>query len=397
MAWAAGAPEAAMKRMEVILKAMGGEISWIAAAEILQISARSLRRLRRGYERWGYDALLDRRRHVPSLKRASVVEVERVLRLYRERYLGFNARHFHELAVRDHGVALSYTFVKKALQAAGLVRKCRARGRHRRRREPKPCRGQMIHLDGSPHAWLALCPQEKQVLIASIDDATSEVLYAQLEPAESTDTILKALKEIFETHGLPMALYTDRASWAALTPKAGGPVDRSKFTQVGRALKKLGVEHILAYSPQARGRSERLNRTFQDRLVNELRAQGIQTMQAANGYLRERFLAAHNARFAHPPADPDTAFVAVGRSVDLDQFLCHEEERTISPDNVVTFGKLALQVAKQPGRRTCAGLHVAVRRHLDGTHSVWRTSELLGRFDSRGRSLLLNGSKRQAA
>lgn len=289
MGWAPGAKERAVTRRQVILEAMAGKITWGAAAEILQMSERNMRRLRRGYEKWGFDALFDRRRRVPSLKRAPVQEVERMLRLYREKYQGFNVRHFHDFAVRDHGVRFSYSFVKKALQEAGLVRKHRARGRHRKRREPKPCRGEMLHLDGSPHQWLALCPEQRQTLIASVDDATSEVLYAQLEPAESTVTVMKALKELFERHGLPMSLYTDRASWAAFTPKAGEKVDKSKLTQVGRALKRLGIEHIVAYSPQARGRSERLNRTFQDRLVNELRVGGIREREAANRYIRERF------------------------------------------------------------------------------------------------------------
>jgi hypothetical protein len=220
-----------------------------------------------------------------------------------------------------------------------------------------------------------------------VDDATSEVLYAQLEVAESTGTVMKALKELFETHGLPMSLYTDRASWAAFTPKAGEKVDKSKLTQVGRALKRLGIEHIVAYSPQARGRSERLNRTFQDRLVNELRAAGIRELEAANRYIRERFLADYNTRFARRAADPDTAFVPLGISTDLNQILCEEDHRTVGQDNTVVFENVPLQIAKQPGRRTCAGLHVTVRRHLDGTHSVWRGSQLLGRYDSRGETL----------
>jgi hypothetical protein len=376
---------------------MAGKITWGAAAEILQMSPRSMRRLKWGYKKWGFDALFDRRRRVPSPKRAPVEEVERVLRLYREKYQGFNVRHFHDFAVRDHGVSFSYSFVKKALLGAGLVRKHRARGRHRKRREPKPCRGEMLHLDGSPHQWLTLCPDQRQTLIASVDDATSEVLYAQLEATESTETVMKALKEVFETHGLPMSLYTDRASWAAFTPKAGEKVDKSKLTEVGRALKRLGIEHIVAYSPQARGRSERLNRTFQDRLVNELRAAGIGEREAANRYIRERFLPDYNQRFARRPADPETAFVPLGVSTDLDQILCEEDHRTVGPDNTVVFDNVRLQITKQPGRRSCAGLKVTVRRHLDRTHSVWRGSQLLGRFDSGGKTLARTTSHSRAA
>lgn len=381
-----------MKIQEVILKAMSGELTWLQAADILRMSPRSLRRWRARYERKGYSGLLDRRTNTPSPRAAPYEEVEEVLRLYRDRYGGFNVRHFHQVAKREHGVRLSYSYVKKALQEAGLVKKRRARGKHRRRRERKPCLGQMLHIDGSLHPWLALKPDDKQMLIAVIDDATSRVLYAQLEAAESTETIMKALRNVVETHGIPMALYSDRAKWAAYTPPGGGKVDKSKPTQVGRALDELGVEHILAYSPQARGRSERLNRTFQDRLVNELRVAGVRTAAAANRYLRDRFIAQHNQDFARPPADPHNAFVRVGR-VDLDLIFCHQQQRVVAKDNTVVLRRLRMQLDKQPGRRTCAGLKVLVRRHLDRTHSVWWGKRCVGRFDSRGRQL----AKPQAA
>lgn len=375
-----------MKLQEVILRAMSGELTWLQAADILRMRPRSLRRWRARYEREGYDGLLDRRTNTPSPRRAPAVEVRRVLQLYRSRYAGFNVRHFHQVAQREHGVTLSYSYVKKALQEAGLVKKRRARGKHRRRRERKPCFGQMLHLDGSPHAWLALKPEQRQVLIAVVDDATSRVLYARLEQAESTETVMKALRNVVSTHGIPMSLYTDRAGWAAHTPKAGGPVDKTKPTQVGRALEELGVEHILAYSPQARGRSERLNRTFQDRLVNELRAAGIRTVEAANRYIQERFLAQHNADFAIQPGDPHIAFVNIG-TVDLELLFCHQEQRVVAKDNTVVLDRVRMQLDKQPGRRTCAGLKVLVRRHLDRSHSIWWGKRCVGRFDRLGRKL----------
>ena len=357
MPYAAAVVERTMKVQEVMMQAISGTLTWLQAEEILGWQPRRLRRWRLRYERRGYDGLWDRRRHRPSPRRAPVAEVARIVRLYRERYTGFNAAHFHEIAQREHGVRYAYTFVKQLLQAAALLPKRRARGRHRRRREPRPCFGELLHLDGSPHAWLARCPTERQVLLQSIDDATKRVLYAQLVPAESTATVMTALWTILETHGLPQALYTDRAGWAFYTPKAGEPVDRDKLTQVGRALARLGIEHIPAYSPQARGRSERLNRTFQGRLVNELRVAGISTVAAANRYLREQFLAAYDRRFARPPTDPAPAFVPLGR-VDLTHILCHEEGRTVGQDNTVTLEGVRLQIDKQPGRRTCAGLRV---------------------------------------
>ena len=372
-----------MRVQEVMMRALSGEIHWFEAAKILDVDVRTMRRWREQFEQRGCHALFDRRRQLPSPHRAPAAEVERVLRLYRERYRGFNVRHFHEIARRDHQVRLSYSWVKDALQLAGLVPTHRARGRHRRRREPRACFGELLHIDGSPHAWLALAPEVRVTLIAVPDDATNRVLYAQFWEAETTQAVLTAFWEVFTTYGLPMALYSDRAGWAFHTPKAKGPVDKRRLTQVGRALAQLGVEHIPAYSPQARGRSERLNRTFQDRLVNELRVAGITTIPAANAYLREVFLPRHNETFSRPPRDPEPAWVTLG-AVDLDQILCHQETRTVGQDNTVTLDRVVLQVAKQPGRRTCAGLEVLVRRHLDGRYAIWRGAQRLGLFDPAG-------------
>src|SRR5215468_2530746 len=381
MAYPRSVVERAMKVQEVILRALAGQLTWIQAAEILGCSPRTIRRLRWRWEHIGYDGLVDRRRHRPSPKRAPVAEVQRVLRLYRERYQGFNVRHFHQLARREHGVRFCYAFVKKALQSAGLVAKRRARGRHRRRREPRACFGEMLHLDGSRHHWLALRPEQWFTLIVVVDDATKRILHAELwDGGESVAAVMSALHAVVQHYGVPMALYTDRARWAAHTPTAGGPPDRRRLTQVGRALARLGIEHILAYSPAARGRSERVNRTLQDRLVNEWRVAGITTVAAANRYLREHFLPAFNAEFGRAPADPASAFVAA-RDVDLEHVLCIEDERVVGRDNVVTTEQVALQLAKQPGRRTCAGLHVLVRRHLNGQHSVWYGARCLGRYD----------------
>ena len=387
MAYSRGAVERAMKVQEVILRAIDGKLTWVQAADILDYSPRTIRRIRWRLQHYGYDGLLDRRRQTPSPKRAPVAEVQRLLALYRERYLGFNVRHFHQLARRQHGVRFCYAFVKKALQTAGLVAKHQPRGRHRRRREPRACFGELLHLDGSRHRWLALLPEQWFTLIAVVDDATKRLLYAQLrEGGESVAAILTALRAVLEHDGVPMALYTDRAHWAVHTPTSGSAPDLRHPTQVGRALTRLGIEHILGYSPQARGRSERANRTLQDRLVNELRVAGITTVAAANRYVRDRFLPAFNAEFGRPPADPASAFVPLGR-VDLDQILCVEDERMVGRDNVVTADHVPLQLAKQPGRRTCAGLRVLVRRHLSGQHSVWYGARCLGRYDPTGQPL----------
>jgi transposase len=389
MAYSLAAVERAMTVHQALLHALHGRQTWLHVADVIGLSPRSVRRWRARLEQFGVPGLLDRRRRTPSPRRVPLAELQRVLRLSRERYQGFNVRHFHQLARRDHGVTFSYTLVKTALQGAGLVRKGRARGRHRRRRDPRPCVGELLHLDGSRHRWLALVPDAWHTLLVVVDEATKPLLYAHLiEGGESTRAIMQALWAVFTRQGLPGALYTDRAHWAVHTPTSGSAPDRTRLTQVGRALQALGIEHILGHSPQARGRSERANRTLQDRRVNELRLAGIRTVPAANRYLDEHFLPTYHQTFGRPPADPETAFVAV-TAAQLEQTLCHEEARVVARDNTVTLDRIVLQISKPRGRRTCAGLPVLVRRHLDGRHSVWWGRRGLGRYDTTGRPLTL--------
>lgn len=380
------AKERAMKVRDVLVQAIAGKIRWLQAADILGLSPRTVRRLRRQMENYGVQGLRDKRCRTPSPRAMTTEELQRWLGLYRRRYRGYNARHFWSTCRREHGMTWSYTLIRTALQAAGLVRKHRPRGRHWRRREPRACRGELLHLDGSRHRWLLLRPEEYQHLIVVLDDATREILYARLEDGETSRAVLAALAAVFRTHGLPQALYTDRASWAACTRGSHGRPREDRPTQVQRALQRLGVEHILAFSPQARGRSERANRTLQDRLVQELRAHGVRSVEAANRYLAETFLPTYNAEFAATPTDAQSAFVTLG-DVDLDAILCHEEERVVAKDNTVQLDGVRLQIDKQPGRATCAGLTVTLRRHLDGTHSALWGKRLLGRYDARGRRL----------
>jgi transposase len=391
MLYPGSAVERAVQIKEVLLRAMNKEYSWLRAAEILGITARGLRRLRKRMEDFGYEGLVDMRRGRPSPRRTPVVEIERILTLYREKYTGFNARHFYDTVRRAHDVKLSYSCVRQILQGAGLVKKARARGRHRLKRERKACFGEMLHIDGSRHCWLTLVAGAKQTLIQVVDDATSRLLYAQLWTGETTVAVMTALREVVREFGIPISLYSDRASWAFETPKAGAAVDKAHLTQVGEALARLGVEHIPAYSPQARGRSERLNRTLQDRMVNELRAEAIEVVEEANRYLRERYLPAHNEVFAREPRDMQSAFAELGET-DLDEIFFEREVRTVGRDNTVSIsssvrprgGPLLLQIHKQPGRPTCAGLAVEVRKHLDQSFSIWRGTQLFGRYEPDG-------------
>jgi hypothetical protein len=336
-------------------------------------------------ERHGYSGLIDMRRGVPSPRRAPVEEIQRIVGLYRDTYRGYNARHFHQTLKREHGVTLSYSYVRQLLQGAGLMKKGRARGRHRTRRPRRARFGEMLHLDGSRHVWLALVPEAKQTLIQVVDDATSRLLYAQLWPGETTRAVMTAMRDVVLEHGIPESFYTDRAGWAFDTPKAGGKVSATNLTQVGEALARLGVEHIPSYSPQARGRSERMNRTLQDRIVNELRVVAkATTVEAANQYLRERYLPTHNEEFAKPPADLQGAFVGLD-DVDVNEILFEEAVRKVGKDNTVGIDAMVLQLEKQAARRSCAGLSVQVRRHLDGGYSIRRGTQLFGRYDAEGR------------
>src|SRR5881398_538017 len=302
------AMERAMKVQEVILRAMAKKITWWQAAEIIGISDRQMRRWRERYEAFGYDGLFDRRQGKPSPKRVPVARVEQVLGLYRDRYFDLNVRHFHEKLSDEHRIELSYSWVKQALQGAGLVARGRKRGVHRKRRPRRPLPGMLLHIDGSRHRWFQ--DERWYDLIVILDDATSEIYYAQLVEEESTVTVMAGLKAVIERKGLFCALYSDRGSHFWLTPKVGGKVDCHRLTQVGRALRELDIQMIPAYSPQARGRSERNFGTWQGRLPQELRLHGIGSVEKANQFLRDHYVAEFNRRFQVAAAQSSHAFVS---------------------------------------------------------------------------------------
>jgi transposase len=379
------AGERAMKIQEVILQAMARKITWWQAAEIIGISDRQMRRWHRRYQKYGYDGLWDRRRGRPSPRRVPLARAEQVLQLYREKYFDFNVSHFLEKLREEHGIRLSYSWVKQALQGAGLVAPRRRRGTHRRRRPRRPLPGMLLHLDGSSHAWLG--DGRRYDLLVVLDDATSEIYYAQLVEEESTRTVLEALREVIEQQGVFCALYSDRASHFFETPKAGAKVDPNRVTQVGRALRELGIRMIPAYSPQARGRSERNFGTWQGRLPQELRVRGIRTIEAANEFLREEYIAELNRRFRVPAAHTGTAFVAV-RGQDLEAIFSVQQERVVNRDNTVVLGHRVLQIEKTPWRDTLAGCRVTVYEQGDGTLRVGYGPHVVGRFNAQGIPLL---------
>jgi transposase len=378
------AMERAMKVQDVMLQAMAKKITWWQAAEILGISDRHMRRWRERYVEEGYNGLLDRRRGKPSRRRVPLATVEKVFALYREKYFDLNVQHFHEKLQAEHGIELSYTWVKQALQGAGLVARGRKRGAHRKRRERRPLPGMLLHIDGSRHQWFQ--DERWYDLIVILDDASSEIYYAQLVEEESTVTVMAGLKEVIERKGVFCAMYSDRGSHFWLTPKVGGKVDYHRRTQVGRALHELGVQMIPAYSPQARGRSERNFGTWQGRLPQELRLRQLGTLEAANRFLREDYIAEFNRRFQVAPRQRGNAFVPC-RSRDLERIFSLQFERSVNRDNTVSFQNLSLQIERVRWRATLAGCQVVVHQHLNGTLSLTHGPHCLGRYDADGRPL----------
>jgi transposase len=378
------AVERAMKVQEVILRAVAKKITWLQAAEILGVTPRHMRRWKEKYEQFGFHALFDGRRGRTSPRRMPAAVLDEVLRLYREQYFDLNVRHFHEKLTQEHGIAASYTWTKGVLQGAGLVKRQPRRGGHRKRRPRRPLTGMLLHIDASQHQWFS--DERWHDLIVILDDATSRIYYAQFVAQESTRTAMRALRQVVEEQGLFCSLYSDRASHFWLTPKAGEPVDRQALTQVGRAMRELGIQMIPAYSPQARGRSERSFRTWQGRLPQELRLAGITTLEEANHFLREQYVAEFNARFSVAAAEAGTAFVPCTRS-DLDRVFCLQHERVVARDNTVSFARLTLQIERQQWRGTLAGCRVTVYEHLDGTLSLGYGAHEVGRYNSEGSPL----------
>lgn len=370
-----------IKFLSLLSRYEAAEFSQLEAAELLGIGERTFRRWRQRFEDEGEAGLQDRRLGKASGKRVPVDREAEVAALYRGRYGGFTAKHFHEHLVRDHGFAWGYTWTKTFLQSRGLLERAERRGAHRRKRPRRPLPGMLLHQDGSRHEWLGGCPALD--LIVTMDDATSAILSAFLVEEEGTASTFRALEEVFGRHGLPLSLYTDRGSHYFYTPEADGKVDRSRLTQVGRALDHLGVEHIAAYSPQARGRSERVFHTLQDRLTKELALAGITTIEAADVFIRDVYIPAHNARFAVAAEQEGSGFVAIP-GVDLGEILCIQEERQVGNDNCVSFNRLKLQIPASPLRAHFVKARVKVRQYHDGTHAIFHGPRCLGRYDKKG-------------
>ena len=383
-----------LKFRDVLSRWERRELSMMEAGELLGMSERQFRRYRDRFEDEGEIGLIDRRLGKPSERRIAAAAVDRMLELYRTVYRGWNVKHFHEHGVRDHKFSWGYTWTKTQLHAAGLVERAKRRGAHRRKRERKPCEGMMLHQDGSRAAWLAGRPALD--LVVTMDDATSTIYSALLVEEEGTASTFRGLLEVFLAKGLPLSLYSDRGSHYFVTLKAGGAVDKIRLTQVGRALDRLGIEHIPAYSPEARGRSERMFSTLQDRLPRELALAGIVDIEAANRFIAQTYLPAHNARFARPAAVDDSAFVTADPQ-QLAQILCIEEERVVARDNTVAFARLRLQLPKNPIRHHFVKATVKIRQYPDGTLAIFHGPRRIARYRPDGVAIEDTCPIRQAA
>ena len=379
-----------MKFEEVYGRTRSRLLSQAEAAEVLGVSERTFRRWRDRYEAEGAEGLYDRRLGRVSARRAPVDEVVRVLELFDTRYWDFTAKHFHEKLVAEHDCERSYNWVRLTLQARGRMRAAPRRGAHRRKRPRRALPGMMLHQDGSHHAWV---PGRRWDLIVTMDDATSEIYSAFFVDEEGTMSSFRGVSEVIRERGLFCSLYADRASHYWHTPEAGGTVDKDKPTQVGRALQQLDIELIAAYSPEARGRSERMFGTLQKRLPQELRLAGITEMAEANRFLRELYLPLHNARFATPAEDKGSAFVPFAGA--LDDILCVQQERTVSNDNTVRYKRLELQIPAGRHRRHYVKARVRVHEYPDGTMAVFHGPRCLARYHADGQPI--DSQTREAA
>lgn len=350
------------------------------AARMLGVSDRTFRRYVDRYEEEGLEGLLDKRLTQASSRRAPVDEVMELIGQYKSRYMGWNVKHFYSWYKKDSGIR-SYSWVKKELQSADLAPKGKKVGAHRKRREPSPMPGMMLHQDGSDHEWVE---GKKWDLIVTMDDATNEHYSMFFVEEEGTASSFRGIRDVLEKRGLFSSFYTDRGSHYWNTPEAGGKVDKHNLSQFGRAMRQLGIEMIPAYSPEARGRSERAFKTHQERLPKELALKGITTMEAANRYIEEVYLPSFNSEFMHSAALEGSAFVPL-LGINLDDILCEQYERTVGADNCVRFEGKILQIPKNEYRYHYVKVKVRVHRYTDGSLAVFHGPRKIAAYDRKGK------------
>ena len=351
------------------------------AAELLNISERTFRRWCRKYEEEGEKGLEDKRIGKKANNAAPVDELLSMLTLYETRFHDFAASHFYDIWQEQYGGTRCYTWVKKSLQEAGLIKKVKKRGAHRKKRPRRPMIGMMLHQDGSTHQWIEGIEWD---LIITFDDATNEIYSAFFVEEEGTLSSFRGAKEVIETHGLFCSIYTDRGSHYWFTPKAGGEVDKNQITQFQRAMNQLGIEMIPAYSPEARGRCERAFKTIQGRLPKELKLADICDMEPANKYLKEIFIPSFNKRFTVKPQEKESAFVPWLNHIYPDEILCIQEQRTVGKDNTVSYQNKKLQIPKDKIRYNYVKAKVRVHEYLNNSLAIFYGPRCLARYASDG-------------
>jgi hypothetical protein len=383
-----------MTRREIIMMAMEKRITWLRAADILRVTPRHMRRLRRAVEKHGLVILEDRRSGRPRRKRIAAETVTQLCKLRREKYEDFSIQHFYEFVTEKHGLTLSYTMAKSILQAAGLAEKAPGRGKHRRKRERRPMIGMMVHMDGSTHQWIEGLPM--QDLVIMLDDADGKILYGKFVEQEGTRSTLQGLMHVFVHYGRFCELYSDRGSHFCNTTRAQYGPDEEQRGQVPRVLKTLGIRQILARSPQARGRSERAFGTIQGRLPQELKLAGIRTYEEANRYLQKTFIPAFNRRFTVKPQEPETAFTPLV-GIDLKLLVSVQHERVVRSDNTLLFSPHILQLPENNSRAHFVRCPVIVHEFLDGTLGISYQHRLLAQYTAAGELIKAHQKKGRAA
>jgi hypothetical protein len=370
-----------------------GRLTQAEAALLLGQCERSFRRHIERFEADGMDGLLDKRLSQISRRRASGAEVDHVVQLYKSGFAGWNVAHFHSKYKAEFKGLRSYSWLKTVLQDAGVIKTSKRRGKHRIKRERAPLPGMMMHQDASTHRWVANAVWD---LVVTMDDATGEHTSMFFCDQEGTPSSFHGIGQTIARYGLFASLYTDRGSHYFTTPEAGGKVDKVNLTEVGRALKQLGIGHIAAYSPEARGRGERAFQTHQGRLPQELARAGIKDMASANRYLEQVYRAAHNREFCVPSTLLGTAFVPF-ISGNLPDILCEQYERTVDNDNCVNFECLSLQIPADEFRYHYVRTRVRVHRYVDATLALFHGPRKLAAFDATGKPLEVTEVQRLVA
>ena len=360
-----------------------GRLTQEEAARLLGVCDRTYRRYLVRYEEQGMEGLIDQRLGQISHRSAPVDEIIALADLYNYRYQGFTVKHFYSWYQRSHGGIRSYTWVKKTLQGKGLVPKASKKGAHRKQRPRAPYIGMMLHQDGSKHEWV---PGKLWDLIVTMDDANSEHYSMFFVDEEGTQSSFQGVNEVIVKHGVFASFYTDRGSHYWNTPEAGGKVDKENLTQFGRAMRQLGIEMIPAYSPEARGRSERAFRTHQDRLVKELALAGITEMKQANAYIRDVYMPAYNDEFAVTPEESASMFVPWA-GTPLQDILCEQYGRTVGNDNCVKFDGMTLQIQPDKYRFHYVKVKVRVHHYPNGTLAIFHGHRKLASFNSQGKEV----------